>query len=265
MKAKKRYIIFPLLAAVLVLFLSSCSGDSGPTVITVGTTGDLFPYTYMGDDGILTGYDIESLRLLDEQMEDVTIEFVMVPFSVLFSQLEAGSFDMIANQIAKSPEREAKYLFSKEGYFYAQTQVVVQSDNETHTSLADFEGETLVALAGDYFAEFIDTYNAENGSPFSVQYYETYTPLFMDLSTGRITGTVNDVATVGHQAKELGLNIKCVGDVLEESFSYYCFMNDENGAETKEKIDAALGSALSNGTLTSLCVDWFGQDLTVPH
>ncbi len=262
MKAKKRYIIFPLLAAALVLFLSSCSGDSGPMVITVGTTGDLFPYTFVGDDGMLTGYDVESLRLLDRQMEDVTIEFEIVPFSVLFSELEAGNFDLIANQVAKSPEREAKFLFANEGNIYAETQIVVQADNETHTSLADFEGETLGALAGDYFAEFIDTYNAENGKPFSVQYYETYAPLFMDVSTGRIAGTVNDVATVGYQAKELGLNIKCVGDVLEESFCYYCFANNEAGAAAKEKIDAALRSSLSDGTMAALCTDWFGQDLT---
>jgi L-cystine transport system substrate-binding protein len=267
------------LITVLILVLTSVdactnlTGQQGNTapaaaaeeemVITVGTMGTYFPYSYFDEEtGELTGYDVEAVRLLDERMEDVRVEFQTGPFTSLFLDMDAGRINMVANQVAKNEEREAKYLFSEDGYIFVQSQLVVQGSDNTHTSLADFTAEdTLGAITGDYYADKMETYKEENDSPYGIQYYDgEYVDIFMDMDAGRVAGTLNDTTVVAGYAENMGLDIKCVGDVMESSFSFFIFRNDEANQEVKAKIDAALKEVRDDGSLGKLCEEWFGAN-----
>jgi L-cystine transport system substrate-binding protein len=271
-KKMKALGIRKLLCLVLmVVLLSACTGggnetatndvSTGETVVKVGTMGTYFPFSYTNDEGSLTGYDVEVVRLLDERMKDYSIEFQTGDLISLFLEMDAGRVMMVANQIAKNPEREEKYLFSDDGYIYVQTHLVVNGDDNTRTTMADFEGETMGALNGDYFAELIEAYHAENGEPFEIRYYDgEYEPIFIDMDAGRVQGTLNDATVVNGYAKEMGLNIKCVGEALESSFSYHCIRSDAEGQAFKASVDAALKEVIADGSLAALCVEWFGED-----
>jgi L-cystine transport system substrate-binding protein len=255
------------LCFVIILFvsvLSACNNaNQGDKVVYVGTMGTMLPFTYYDDDNNLTGYDVEVVRLLGSKIPGVTFEFITSPWDSLFLGLDSKRYDMVANQIAKSPEREEKYLFPDKGYVYVETQLVVHADDNTRKSLDDFAGETLGGITGDYFTEMMEEYNDEHGNPYKMQYYgEDYTSIFIDLDVGRIAGTLNDSIVVGRTAMELGLKIKCVGEVLEESYSYFCFRNDEVGRDLKAKVDQAMNDVIADGSLAKLSIEWFGGDHT---
>lgn len=254
-----------LLTAVLLISLSGCgaSGGGSEKVVNVGTMGTYSPFSFTDDDGNLTGYDVEVVKLLGERIPGITFEFVQTPWDSLFLGLDSKKFDMVANQISRTPEREEKYLFEDKGYIYVQSQLVVNADDNTHTSMADFEGETLGGITGDYFTELMEEYNNANGNPFNMQYYgEDYTSIFIDLDVGRIAGTINDSTVVSFTSKNLGLKIKCVGEVLEESYSYFAFRQDEVGEDLKKKVDKAMDEVLADGSLRDLSIKWFGEDFT---
>jgi len=225
--------------------------------------GTYSPFTYNDEDGNLTGYDIEVLRLLEERIPEIEFEFIQTTWEALFAGLDADKFDLVANQIAKNPDREAKYLFPEYGYIFVQTQLVVRADDDERTSLADFEGAELGGVTGDYFSEMLEDYNAANGNPFTIRYYaEEYVDIFMDIDNGRVAATVNDNAVVASYAQTLGLQIKCVGEVLEASASFFVFRQDASGEELKALIDKAMEEVLADGSLAALCIAWFGEDYT---
>ncbi len=257
------------LLMIYATVFSACAGvqaeppGGSAEVINVVTIGAYYPFSYIDDDGKLTGYDVEVVRLLDERMEDTEIEFTTAPFDSMFLELDSGRAEMIACQIAKNPEREEKYLFTEEGYLYVQTKLVVNADDNTRTSLTDMTGEIIGCVTGDFFTDMLENYNEANGNPFELRYYDgEYVGLFTDISTGRIAGTVNDTVVVDGYAETLGLKIKCVGDIMESSYSYFCFRNDENGRAFKAKADAALGEIIEDGSLAALSKEWFGEDFT---
>jgi L-cystine transport system substrate-binding protein len=245
----------------MIIATSACSG--GEEVVKVGTMGTYFPFTYTDEEGNLTGYDVEVMRLLDKKMKDVKIEFVTGTMEELFAALDSGSIDMIANQIAKSPEREEKYIFSEDGYIYAQTKLVVSAYDETTEVLADMAGKTVAGVRADYFTDIIDAYNAENGNIYKVKYYDAeYVDIFIDIATERVAGTINDTTAVNGYVKNLGLSIKTTGDVIESSYSYICIRGDAVGADLKSKLDAALSEAHKDGSLSNVSIEWFGEDFT---
>ena len=255
-----------LIIITVALLITSCAKPAAGTnvrVVKVGTMGTYSPFSYNDENGNLTGYDIEVLRLLEKKIPEIQFEFIQAPWEALFAGLDSDKFDLLANQISWSPERDEKYLFTSKGYIYVQTKLVVRSDDDTRTSLADFKGEVLGGITGDAFTEIMEKYNGEHGNPFTIQYYgEEYVDIFMDIDAGRVAGTVNDTIVVPDQAKTLGLRIKCVGDVLEASPSYYVFRKDSGGQELKLLIDKAMDEAIADGSLSELCVKWFGEDYT---
>ena len=264
MKLKRRAVkIFMVLAAILAASCAAPAADTNVKTIKVGTMGTYSPFTYNDENENLTGYDIEVLRLLDEKIPEIRFEFIQAPWEALFAGLDSDKFDMLANQISWSPERDEKYLFTDKGYIYVQTKLVVHSDDNARTSLADFKGEIMGGITGDAFTEIMEDYNKKNGNPFTIQYYgEEYVDIFMDIDAGRVAGTVNDTIVVPDQAKMLGLRVKCVGEILEASPSYYVFRKDSGGRELKSLMDKAMNEAIADGSLSALCVKWFGEDFT---
>lgn len=47
--------------------------------------------------------------------------------------LESNKIQVVADEIAKNPEREQKYLFSDESYFQAQSVIVVKKAERIYT------------------------------------------------------------------------------------------------------------------------------------
>jgi L-cystine transport system substrate-binding protein len=261
----KKWAVLPALAmaAVLAAGCAKTATNTNVKTIKVGTMGTYSPFTYLDENENLTGYDIEVLRLLDEKIPSIQFEFIQAPWEALFAGLDSDKFDLLANQISWSPERDEKYLFTDKGYIYVQTKLCVRSDDNTHTSLADFKGEVLGGITGDAFTEIMEKYNEEHGNPFTIQYYGAeYVDIFMDIDAGRVAGTVNDTIVVPDQAKSLGLHIKSVGDVLEASPSYYVFRKDSGGEDLKSLVDKAMSEAIEDGSLSALCIKWFGEDYT---
>ena len=112
--------IAPLLAtaAALALSLSACgsSGDNTTStegkdalqqikesgVLTVGTEGTYRPFSY-NEGSELTGYDVEVIKAVGEKM-GVEVKFQQTQWDAIFAGLDAGRFDVIANQVAVNPE-----------------------------------------------------------------------------------------------------------------------------------------------------------------
>ena len=81
-------------------------------VLTIGTEGVYAPYTYHDEKGRLTGYDVEVGRAIAKKL-GVEAKFVETPWDALIAGIDAKRYDIGINQIGLSPERLAKYDFTK--------------------------------------------------------------------------------------------------------------------------------------------------------
>src|SRR5699024_4924346 len=67
-------------------------------VITVGTEGTYSPFSFHDDQDNLTGYDVEVMREVAKRL-DVDVEFSETQWDSMFAGLNAGRFDVVANQV----------------------------------------------------------------------------------------------------------------------------------------------------------------------
>lgn len=242
---------------------SGSATEGKVTKVLVGTEGTYSPFNFMDENGELTGYDVEVVQEIDKRIDDYEFDFLPAQWDSLFLGLESGKYDMIADQIVKSAEREEKYAFSKNSYFSAVSQLIVKDDNNTIKTMEDLKGKKVGVSVGTTFAKIFEDYNSKNDNTIDIQYYEgNITSVFQDIEMGRVDATINDKIIALDTIDKLGLKIKIVGEPIEVAPSYFVFTKDSRNKELIDKIDKALDDMKADGSLAEISTKWFKEDFT---
>ncbi len=231
--------------------------------IVVGTMGTYSPFSYEDENGVLTGYDLEVLRKIEEIDPSLHFEFQGAAWESLFPGLDADTYQILANQITSNPEREEKYYLTENPYFTCVSQIIVKKGTTGINDLYDLQGKKLGLTVGDSFTLLVENWNEEHDNILDIQYYsEDITTVLQDVSNGRLDATVNDPSMAVSKAEKQGFEVEPVGERLDASPTYFVFKKDEKGKELRDRIDADLKQLIDSGELSRLSIDWFGADYT---
>ena len=262
-------------AAALTLALAGCSsstpaGESGGSgesaaasslqeiqdagVLTVGTEGTYQPFSFHeGGSGELTGYDVEVITAVAEKM-GVEAEFEETQWDAIFAGLEAGRFDVIANQVSITDERKATYDFS-EPYTVSSGVIVTTADNTDITSFEDLSGKTTAQSLTSNWNELAKASGA------NVEAVEGWAQSITLLEQGRVDATINDELTyLDYQKTNNNEGIKIAATTEESSQSAVAVR--KGSTELVDAINTALDELRADGTLAEISEKYFGTDVS---
>jgi len=226
--------------------------DAG--VITVGTEGTYPPFTFHeGGSGELTGYDVDVIKAVADQL-GVKAQFEETQFDAIFAGLEAGRFDVIANQVSIDPERKAKYDFSKP-YTVSPGVVVVTKDDDSINSFDDLAGKTTAqSLTSNW-------YQMAQDAGAKVESVEGWAQAVTLLKQGRVDATVNDELTfLDYQKTEHDTDLKIAAKTTEEAHNAFAFR--KGSTSLVKAVDKALAELRQDGTLAKISKKYFGADVS---
>ncbi|EES89467.1 transporter substrate-binding domain-containing protein [Helicobacter canadensis] len=249
-----------LLIALIAFLFNACSNTENTQSIKVGSEGAYKPFSYVDKDGKITGYDVEVVRILQEIDPSLNFSFNYAPWNALFLGLDSARFDMLANQIIKTQEREEKYLFNAESYFVSTSQFVTRADNADINTTADLKGKIAGGVVGSAHTKILEDWNNQNGNILEIRYYKDLIPLLQDLVNKRIDVHLNDPASIADIIKEQNLNLKVLDERISQSPVYFVFRKENLSNDLIQKIDAALLKAKETGKLRDLSMKYFGVD-----
>jgi L-cystine transport system substrate-binding protein len=258
---KRLSVIVLLLAVTAAVFAGGKKETSG--TIKVGTMGTYEPFSFVDSSGTVTGYDIEVLRLIETVDPSLKFEFVAGPWDSLFPALDSDRDQLLANQIAKTPERIEKYYLTENTYHNAASQLITKKGRTDITTLESLEGKKIGTTVGDNYTRYLEEWNAGHDNILTIVYYEEdVTTVLQDIVNGRIDATLNDSVMAVAKAKAQGFDIEPVGPYIENNPSYFIAKKDADGKALIDKLDAALTALKSDGRLSRLSIEWFGTDYT---
>lgn len=262
------------LGLVLILaLLGACSsntaqsktaqGDSEVQKIIVGT-GTQFPnICFLDENGKLTGYDVELVRLIDEKLPEYEIEFKTMDFSNLLLSLETDKIDFIAHQMEVNEERQEKFLFNEEPYNVFPLKVTVNQDNESVQSIDDLAGKKIAVSATSNAAIFIEKYNKENNLGAEIIYTSGTPDQVNQIRTGRVDATISTPFAVDFLNEQSDAQQKVVGDTLLNSEVFFLFQKDNTALQ--KRIDEVLIELKAEGAVSKLSEEWLGADYSVEY
>lgn len=256
-------IITLLSAAILTgLVLVGCDNQSSnqvteQNILKVGSTGQSYPNGYKQNDK-LVGFDVEITETIAKEL-GYKVEWVIAEFGGLMGQFDSGRLDTIANAVAITPAREAKYDFSNTYSFYG-SQIVTHKDNKNITQLSDFKGKTIAGVLGSNHINNLK--NAFPNNDITIKTYETRDGAMYDTEYQRVDGYINSKPILLAEIKRKSLPFKLVGDPITIEQVAFPFSKDEKGQALREKFNQALEKLRTNGTLKNIAIKYFGEDIT---
>ncbi|MUK03339.1 transporter substrate-binding domain-containing protein [Vibrio cholerae] len=226
--------------------------DAG--VLTVGTEGTYKPFSYHEDgSGELTGYDVEVITAVAEKM-GVEAEFEETQWDAIFAGLEAGRFDVIANQVSITDQRKETYDFS-EPYTVSSGVIVTAADTDDITSFEDLAGKTTAQSLTSNWYELA----TESGA--NVEPVEGWAQSVTLLEQGRVDATINDELTyLDYQNTNNNEGIKIAATTDETSQSAVAVR--KGSTDLVDAINTALGELRADGTLAGISEKYFGTDVS---
>lgn len=222
--------------------------------LTIGTEGTYRPFTYHeGGSGKLIGYDVEVAQAVAKKL-GVKAKFEETQWDAIFAGLEAHRFDVIANQVSITPEREAKYEFSTP-YTVSTGVVVVKSSDNTIKSFADLKGVKVAqSLTSSWY-----TLAQQNGA--QIQAVEGWAQSIATVQRGSVEATLNDKLTwLDFKKQGRAAGLKVAAETTDSSKNAFAFAK---GSGTLVKaVDKALVALRADGTLTKISDKYFGDDVS---
>lgn len=269
-----RRLIAVTALVVTAAALTACSGSTSPQsssspeegsgndfglvtdgVLTVATEGTYRPFSFHEDDGAgdLTGFDVEIIEAVAEKL-DLEIEFQETQWDAIFAGLDAGRFDVIANQVSINEERQEKYLFSTP-YTVSPGVIVVAEDDDSISSFDDLAGKTTAQSLTSNWYELA----TESGA--TVEGVEGWAQAVELLRQGRVDATINDKLTfLDYETTNSPSGLKIAAETDEAGEQALVFTKDKESLV--EAVDAALEELRADGTLAEISDKYFGEDVT---
>lgn len=242
---KKLYI---LLAVTLLL-----AGCSKTEKVTVLTSSGYEPYEMVDTDGTLTGFDIELMELLAEEV-GIEIEWKDVSFDGIVASLQVGHAEIAIAGMTPTPERSESVDFSDVYYNSEDGLTNYLVSIEALNGVDDLTGLVVGAQLGTIQAELITELSNEYG--FTVDLRNSNAQIIEEIKAGRIDAALFEsivADSIIESNAELGKTVLDydLGNMYGSAIAF------TKGSEYVDQFNVALAKLKESGELDALIDKWF--------
>ena len=251
------------LALVMILALAACGQSAAPaaapteepaeaerTSFIMGIDPEYNPFTYLGDDGNYTGFDVEVCKAVCDYL-GWELEIFGVNWDEKLVQLDSMECDCVwSGMTILDSMKEAGYVLSAP--YYHSEQVLVVTKASGYTSSADLagkdvavqlgtSGESLLNEGGD-LEDLAATFN-------SVVTVDSFLKGFTELEGGAVDAVFVDMPVAAKYAAEHDTVAIIDEDLGAEEYGIAFRSGD---AELCAQVEAAVQALVENGTYAEI-------------
>lgn len=225
--------------------------------LRIGTEGTYAPFSYHNSSNELVGFDVDIGRAVAKQL-GVKPDFIEGKWDGLIAGLNANRYDVVINQVGITPERQAKFDFSKP-YISSKAVLIVRSDNDNIKNFDDIKGKRSANTLTSNFGKLAQQHGAE------VVPVQGFNEAISLLTTGRVDATINDYLSFldfKKQQPQAAVKVVASDDSAEYSQSGVLMRKDQTAL--REAINQALAAIKTDGTYQAISERYFGVDVSKP-
>ena len=268
MKKMKALVVAAAALSLSALLLAGCSGgtaaddkkadDKAPaqeekTTLIVGLDNAYPPYGFVGDDGNLTGFDID-LATEVANRNDWSIELMPIDWDAKDALLGQGTVNCIWNGFTMEG-REDNYTFSEP--YMLNEQVIVTKAGAGIDSLEGLAGKVVITQIDSAALDVLEGDQAELAATFGkLDTISDYNNAFMQLEAGTVDAVACDLSIAAYQmAANPDAYVQLETPLSSEHYAVGFKKGDESlvGA-----VNETLKAMYADGTVQQLC-EKYGQ------
>jgi cystine transport system substrate-binding protein len=226
-------------------------------VMRVGFISRYKPYSFMGPEGKLEGFDVDVVQAMVSAL-DLKVELVGDTLSRLQVLLDKGEIDFIGNQLLQTPENRRRFDFVRA---YASIQLVAvqhESDDRDFFSLDDMLGSRLGVLANTGVAD-----QAQGALGKAVRLYEHIDQALEALAKKQLDVVLEENLIAEFYIEHAQLPLK-VGAPLAAPLKVGWAI-PKGRKQTQAQLSDAVQSLVKDRAFRTISTKWFGYDVSRPR
>ncbi|EGE0963035.1 cystine ABC transporter substrate-binding protein [Shigella flexneri] len=235
--------------------------------LLVGLEGTYPPFSFQGDDGKLTGFEVEFAQQLAKHLgveaslkptkwDGMLASLKPTKWDGMLASLDSKRIDVVINQVTISDERKKKYDFSTP-YTISGIQALVKKGNEgTIKTAADLKGKKVGVGLGTNYEEWL----RQNVQGVDVRTYDDDPTKYQDLRVGRIDAILVDRLAALDLVKKTNDTLAVTGEAFSRQESGVALR--KGNEDLLKAVNDAIAEMQKDGTLQALSEKWFGADVT---
>ncbi len=228
--------------------------------LRIGVEGAYPPFSEVGADGKLKGFEIDLAHAYCAQMKR-ECELVQTEFDGLIPALQSRKIDAIIASMSITDERKKAIAFSK-AYLAAPAIFVAKAGAPKDVSPAALKGKKIGVQSATTFESYVNALYKD--SP--ITRYQTQDQIYLELKNGRLDYTLVDKYAVDDFLKtDAGKGMAFVGpDIDDEKFFGVGIGIGLRKADEKTlgaQLNAAIDALNANGEYKKLSSKYFPYDV----
>ena len=256
---RRRHLIS--LAAVAVSMTLSVSALAKDwTKIRIGVEGAYPPFSQVGPDGKLTGFDIDTANALCEQMK-AQCTLVQQDFDGMIPALQARKFDAVIASMSITEERKKSVNFSDK-YYKTPNRFIAKKGSTLQVTPEGLKGKRI----GVQRSSVNDRFVSDVFKHAEIVRYNKQDEIYLDLASRRLDGTVVDAvaADAGFLKKPQGKDFAFIGPAFVDP-KYFGegvgIAMRKSDADLQKQFNAAIAAIRANGTYKKIQDKYFDFDI----
>ena len=247
----KKYLAL-ILALVLVLALCACGKGGDENTFVMGIDPEYPPFSYVGDDGEYTGFDVEICKAACDLL-GWKFEIFGVNWDQKLVQLDADECDCVwSGMTLLDSMKEAGYVLSAP--YYDNTQVLLVKEDSGLKTSDDMAGKVVAVQLGtsgeallsgdmaDWAATFEDTVKCES-----------FLKCFAELGGGAVDAVFVDKPVAQAYAAENAGYVIIDEDLGAEQYGIAFRSSDQ---ELCDQVEDAVAKLVENGTYAEIAAKY---------
>ena len=243
-----------------LLALTAGSLAMAQTTLRVGVEGAYPPFSEIGTDGKLKGFDIDIANAVCAQMK-VTCTLVQAEFDAMIPALKAKKFDAIVASMSITEERKKAVDFSSK-YYSTPARFVTRQDAAFEVTEAGLKGKRI----GVQRTTIHDRFATATFKGATIVRYAKQDEIYLELANGRIDGTLMDsvAADVGFLKTPSGKNFVFKGPLYNDPkfFGEGAGIAVRKGDDAlRKKLNEAIAAIRADGSYKKIQAKYFDFDI----
>jgi polar amino acid transport system substrate-binding protein len=232
-------------------------------VLYVGVNATREPFSFMDQNGRITGHDGELARVIADRLQR-PLEFVNVRWDALIPALQSGKIDMVVTGMTANEERRQFVDFSTPYYMNKLVLLVRKPPaagtvaNSGHlqlNSVEDLKTRRLGVLQGSAF----DTYAQQNFPDADIRQFIGFADVLLAVETGAVDAAFTDIDAL-KEAQKLRPEFVAIGEPVFHSDVAAGFRKDSG--DLRAAFNAFLAQIQADGTQQDIMRRWTEESST---
>ena len=244
------------LAMILVLmFVLSTACMAETVTFKMGFDAEYPPYTYMGDDGEYTGFDIEMCKGVCDIL-GWDLELVPINWDTKLISLDTGEIDCIWSGLTIDVIDPEAYTLSMA--YSDNSQMILTKADSGIATIDDLAGKVVGVQLGTSADILLSGDCADLAATFGeLVRFENYNVCFTELMAGSIDAIAIDIGVAANKIAEYGDEYVMLDESWAAEKYGICFRKDD--AEMCAQVEGAFMQLVEDGTYIALA-EKYGLD-----